>query len=262
MYPAPAWRLPRFLEVGRAETLTADLRDAKGQAVPVTSATFALLDASGADVVAEVAATVTAGVATYALAGTFATSPVAYPLPQDPWRERWTLTGATGAPGVLTVEREVHVCRVAPVAHVTAEDLFRLHPQWRRQIPASRAAAGGAYGEVLEVAWEELIGRLLGDGHLPHRALNWWAFAIVHKYLAAAIVARDFSTDNPADSRWDRLADTYAKRADTEYETRTKVQADSDEDGVADTPGTLEAVEPPLFLTAVPHATRGGRREP
>lgn len=242
MWPAPRWLLPRFVQQARAETLDCPLYDARGQASQVAAGTYSLLDPDGTAVVDAAAVTVTSGVATYALGAAFAD---AYDVPQQPWRERWVLDGRT-------FEREVHVCRVAPVAHVSTEDLFRMHPTWRRQLPASRTS----YNEPIEDAWNELVGRLLGDGLLPQRALNWWSLGTVHKYWAASIVCRDFATDNPADSRWDRLAEAYWKRSQEELEQRTKVQRDSDEDGVADTPGQLDAVEPQLFLTDLPASGR------
>jgi|GEM_PF-4019875 len=238
MWPAPRWLLPRFVQKARAETLDCPLYDAKGQLVAVTAGTFSLLDSAGEAVVDAAAVIVTSGVATYALGSTFADD---HDLPQDPWRERWVLDGKT-------YEREVHVCRVAPVAHLDTEALFRMHPQWRRQLPASRSS----YAEPIEDAWVEMIGRLLGDNLLPQRVLNWWALTVVHKYWAASMICRDFATDNPGDSRWERNAETYWKRSQDELEQRTRIQADANEDGVSDTPGELDAAEPQLFLTNLP----------
>lgn len=245
-YPAPRNNLPRFLQQGRGETLDFPLFNASGgRAAVVGPGTFSLLDADGALVIDAAVVTVTEGVATVALAAEFAD---AYDLPQLPWRERWVLEGVSGAPSPATYEREVHVCRVAPVATITAEDLFRMHPQWRRQLPQSRAS----YAEPIEDAWAELLGRLLGDQVLPNRVLNWWALAIVHKYWAAHIVCRDFATDNPGDSRWERNAEKYWARSQSELEHHLGLQKDNDEDGVADHPGVLESGEPQLFLTNLP----------
>jgi hypothetical protein len=132
---------------------------------------------------------------------------------------------------------------------LTVEDLYRMHPQWRRHVPLSRPT--GATPEPIEDAWVELVSRLLGDGIVPHRLLNVWALTITHRYWAASIVARDFATDNPSDSRWERLAEDYWKRSQDEYE-RLGLQRDSDEDGVADSPDTLDPATPPLYLTSVP----------
>jgi hypothetical protein len=238
--PSPRWPLPRFVQKGRAETVDCPLYDGRGQPVAVTAGTYSLLDPNGAAVIDAATATITAGVASYALGSTFAD---AYTLPQTPWRERWVLDGAT-------FENEVHVCRVAPVQHVTAEDLFRLHPQWRMQLPRSRTSS--TYDEPIAVAWEETIQRLIADGHLPQRVLNWWAVAVIHKYRAAALVCRDFTADNPNDNRWQALGLQYDARAEAEYTERLAFQADADEDGIAETPGLTEAAEPPLYLTDLP----------
>jgi hypothetical protein len=248
-YPAPRAALPRFVQKGRGETLDLPVYAATGLLASATGGTYALYDSDGSEVVAPSAVTVTAGVATFALPSTFADG---HDLPLDAWRERWVLTGVSGAPSSVTFERQVLVCRVAPVACVTAEDLYRMHPQWRRQLPASRPAYAEPYDSPIVQAWEELLGRLLGDQHLPNRTLNWWALAIVHRYWAAHIVCRDFATDAAADSRWGRLSDEYWKRSQSEYEHHLGLQVDADEDGVEDHPGRLEGAEPQLFLTSMP----------
>lgn len=244
--PAPRQTLPRFLQKGRGETLSMPLYDESAVVSP-TGGTFTLLDSTGAEVVTG-AVVVTDGVATYALTSTFADN---HSLPQSPWRERWELTGVPGAPGSeLTVENEVHVCRVAPVRHVTLEHLYRMHSVWRRQIP--RAYPSGNANDPLDDAWEDLLARLLGDGHLPHRLLNWWRLSKVHKLLAAARVCRNFQTDAPGDSRWGELGTEYEAAAWSDYDQHVGLQSDSNEDGVADTPGKLDSAEPPLYLTSIP----------
>lgn len=250
--PAPLFELPRFLQKGRGETLDFPVYSGSSAVAPV-SATFSLLDADGVLVVNAAAATIAAGAATYALPSTFAD---AYTLPQTEWRERWVLTGLSGAPSPMTFERTALVCRVAPVPSVTAESLFRMHPTWRRLLPAARTS----YDEPITQAWDEMIGRLLGDGHLPNRILNWFALGIVHRYWAAHIVCRDFQTDQPGDSRWARLSDEYWKRSQDEYEHHLGLQADSTETGVADTPGALDPAEPQLFLTDLPWSSYPSRR--
>jgi hypothetical protein len=244
-YPAPAFDLPRFLQKGRGETLDLPVRAGSSSVVAPVSATYSLYDSVGVVVVNAGVATVTAGVATYALPSTFADS---YTLPQDPWRESWALTGLSGAPSPMTFERQVQLCRVAPTMLVTPETLFRMHGQWRNQLPKSRAN----YNEPIEDAWGELVGRLLGDGHLPSRILNNHALAVVHKYWSAHLVCRDFATDVPSDTKWSGLADKYWERSQDEYENHLGLQADQDEDGVAEQPGVLESAEPPLYATDVP----------
>lgn len=255
--PAPTFDLPRFVQKGRGETLDLPVRAGSPSVVAPVSATYTLYDANGAKVIDAAVATVTAAIATYALPSTFAD---AYTLPQDPWREAWALTGLSGAPSPMTFERQVQLCRVAPTVLVTPETLFRMHASWRTQLPKSRAN----YNEPIEDAWSELVGRLLGDGHVPNRVLNTHAIAIVHKYWAAHLVCRDFLSDVPTDTRWSKLADDYWKRAQDEYEHHLGLQADQDEDGVAETPGVLDPAEPQLFLTDVPwtdYPTGGTRRD-
>lgn len=243
--PAPDLPLPRFSQKGRGETLDFPLYAGGSSVVAPSSGTFSLLDADRRVVIAETAATITNGVMTYALASTFAD---AYTLPQDEWTEAWKAIGLAGAPATMTFEHRHMVCRVAPKMVVTPETLFRMHSSWRRTLPKSRAD----YHEPIREAWDELVGRMLGDGHLPHRVLNWHAVAVVHKYWAAHIVARDFATDAAGDSKWERLADSYWERAEHEYEHHLGLQKDNDEDGVPDHGAALQKGEPELFLTNVP----------
>lgn len=239
--------LPIFLQRGRAETRVLALRNEQGGKLPCTGGAYTLLDSEG-DTVETGELEVNAGVPSYALPSDFASE---HSLPQAPWRERWALTGIAGeASDTATVELEVMVCRVAPVRHVDLEQLYRMHPQWRAWIP--RAQPAGSVGAYLELAWEELLARLLGDGVLPHRTLNWWALSVVHRYWAASLTARDFATDNPTESRFADLADRYWERCQDELDHHVGLQKDSDEDGVADNPGVLESNEPQLFLTDLP----------
>ena len=219
---------PRFVQQGRAETLRLALTDDAGAAVPMSGATFTLIDADNEEIESG-AATITNGAASYALLSTFAD---AYELPQGVWRERWEIAGVSGDIATPTIERDVYLCRVAPVQHVDVESLIRLHPQWARQLRSSRAA--GRTGDPIALAWDELIARLLGDEILPQRVLNWHALSVVHQYWAASLVCRDFGTDVPEQSRWERLGKLYWDRSQSEYERIAKLAVDDDEDGIAD----------------------------
>ena len=244
--PGPEDELPVFLQKDRAETRQLDLRSVGGDAIPVTGGTYSLLDASGTAVINAQAVTVTNGVASYSVPSTFADD---HTLPQDTWREKWEMTGVGGGgPTTMTFEREAMVCRVAPVRHVSLRTLVRMHSQWSRTLPKLRPDPG----EFIEDAWVELIKRMLGDGILPHRVLNWHTMSVVHKYWAAHLVCRDLQTDTSSPTKWDDLADDYWSRVQTEYEHQLGLVVDNDEDGVDEDPGTLTGAEPPLFLTDVP----------
>lgn len=236
-------RLPVFLQKGQAATRALDVRNASNGRAETTGGTYTLLDAQGNTVLSALALTVTAGAPSASVPSTFAD---AYTLPQHAWRERWSLEGITGEPDPTTVELEVLVCRQAPVRHVSLADLYELHSTWPRQVTAARTEPG----TYLETAWNEMVGRMLGQGLLPHRTLNWWAAAIVHQYWAASLICRDFHADT-GDNVWGKLADEYWKRSQEEYKLLATAK-DDDEDGVADTPGQLDSAEPQLFLTDVP----------
>lgn len=236
--------LPRFVQLGRGGVLTLALQLGANPVLPTeASSSFSLLDADGATVVEAVAGNVSVGndLVSYQLASTFGAS---YSLPQPrPWREVWNLD----VDGVAhTIEREVYVVRAVPMLHLTDEDLYRLHSDWRRLKPPGRSS----YDEPIAAAWEELLQRLLGDQVLPHQVLNWWAAARPLKYLAAAIVCRDFGTTEGRDGKWTNLAAVYQKMADDAY-AELFLRRDEDDDGVAHNSEAV-AAEPELFLTWVP----------
>ncbi len=209
--------------------------NADGSQVNALSATYSLFTDAGVTLVDEEDAPPVAGVPTVTLIE------MSGALPQHPWRERWTVEIAAQATDVVTFENEVILCRLAPSRHLTLEDLYELHPQWRNQL---RGARGARVTEILDIAWRRLVRQLLADGHLPARILNWWALAEPQRYWAAAAVCRDFFTDVSDASKWERLATTYEEMGNTQYEQRTALVLDTDEDGVADTPGQTAPVVP------------------
>ncbi len=235
--------LPRFVQKGRQELLVPLLFNDSGERKGATGGTFTLLDSAG-DVVVSGAVSVSNGLPFYTLLSTFADD---YDLPQHPWQERWELEGLTGEAFTTgTFENEVMVCRVAPTKRLALQDLYDLHSSWPQQVSRARSEPG----TYIETAWVEMVRRMLGQGLVPSRTLNWWAFATVHKYWTAALICRDFHADT-FDNVWGKLADDYWKRSQDEYK-EAGAQLDSDEDGVADEPGKLDTVEPQLFLTSLP----------
>ena len=243
----PRLRLPRFLEQGRAVTLTEALEDLGGSVVAPASATYALYDSDGAEVVAPAAATVAAdGSASYALPSDFAQG---YSLPEShPWREQWSFTGGSVSPSPYTVEHEVYLVRRAPVMRVNATDLYGHHPELRRQLPN----AFGDIGEPIVTAWRELVQRILSRLINPAQITNTYALGLVHKYWALHLISRAFADDDPSSTSWEQRATDYWARAQNELEQRVGLRIDRDDDGVV-SGRALEAAEPPLYLTNVPH---------
>lgn len=238
-------RLPRFVaqNPGSTQTISLPLYGPEGEHVGATAAVFSLLDSAGTFVVEGEVGTTPGGVPTYELPGTLGST---YALPQDPWRERWDVTLSTGEE--LTLEREVILCRVGavPRPHITVDALYQHHPELRRFLPQSHPT--GSAGTPVDLAWEELLTRMLGDGTLPNHVLNWWSVSVIHKYWALSLACR-MQTGNP---QLTSLADGYLKRAETEYTTRLRVALDSNGDGVADDPGKLSSPEPMVVLQELP----------
>lgn len=231
---------PRFLQKGIAVTASLVVVDGGVAALPV-SGTYALKTDQNATAIAAADTTNADGAVTRAIA---ADALDAYGLPQNAWREVWTLTYTDK---VETFEREVYVCRVAPVCSVTDEDLYLRHAQWRSFLPPNRTSWAGVIGE----AFDELVGDLVGDQILPHRVLNPWRFRKATLYRALAIGAADLATGEAQGGKWAKEAERYAKAAELAYEKLT-VKPDADEDGIADQGETEQAAEPELFLTHIP----------
>jgi hypothetical protein len=237
----PRITAPRFHQLGLAVTATLRVYDGATAVVP-DSGTYKLLDGDGNEAIAAADTNNADGAATRALV---ANALDAYELPQaTAWREVWTLTFS----GVVeTHEREVYVCRVAPVCVVVDEDLFRLHAQWREFAPPNR----GSWAAVIDEAFDQIVSDLVGDGILPHQVLNTWRLRKAVLYLAAHLVANDLATSEERGGKWTKLAADYQKAAELAY-GKLAVKVDADQDGVADDGESQQVVEPELFLTHVP----------
>lgn len=240
-------RLPRFIaqNPGSAQTVSLPLYGPEGEHVSATAAVYSLLDSAGTFVVEGEVGTTPGGVPTYSIASSLGST---YALPQDPWRERWEVTLTTGE--TLQLEREVILCRrgAVPLQHITVDALYQHHPELRRFLPQSHPT--GQAGTPVDLAWEELLTRMLGDGVLPNHVLNWWSVGVIHKYWALSLACAA-QTDN---SELTRKSDPYMKRADSEYTTRLRLALDSNGDGVADNPGKLSSPEPMVVLQELPQA--------
>lgn len=243
------WGLPRFLQTDRGETVKATAYNADGSVVVPASATYTLRDHHGTAVIDAQAASLSGAELSYAVGSTWFDG---YGLPAHPWRESWVLTGGAVEPSPATLERLVMPCRVVPHQVITVGDFYVHHPEWRRQIPRVYQELPEGIGAAVQTAWAEMIRRMLTNNVWLNRILNWYALADVHKYWGMALVARAFADDAPGDTRWERRAADYSKRALDELEHHLGMLTDSDEDGVADNPERLEKVEPELFLTNPP----------
>jgi hypothetical protein len=245
---------PRFLQRGKAVTVEMPLYSGGGQ-VYVTEAgsSYTLYDADGEAVAAHdaLAVTVTEGTPKRAIASTFADD---YDLPQPPtWREKWVLVVANDPESPYTIERDVIVCRVAPVQVIDDEDLYALHPEWRR----IKAEGQTSHADARDEAWNQLVTALLTDGVLPNQVLNAWALRSAHLYLTLHLRCLGFGANEAGRGKWTELADRYEKKFEKAY-AKIALRKDGDEDGVADDPSKLTPAEPELFLTDVPAWSREG----
>ncbi|MCP4962780.1 MAG: hypothetical protein GY925_26370 [Actinomycetia bacterium] len=235
--------LPTFFQKGRAFTLSAPERYVGGELVAPTASgsTFTLRDSSGAAVISA-QAIVTPVVGSIAQVVIGATDFDALTIPELGMRETWSLieSGVT-----QTLEREAHLVRVAPTIVIAPIDLFGLHNTWRAFVPSN----WNSYDEPIAEAFNQLVGRLLGDQVYPHKVLNWYAARTTHLYWTAALVCRGFG--ETGNGNWLQLADTYEAKAEKAYED-TFLKVDDDDDGIAEDTDTLTAAEPELFMTAVP----------
>lgn len=237
--PAPyAFRFgagPALVVKGVATTVEVDV-ERDGAAPTISSATYTLVDAGGATVVATTAATVAGGNVSYEVSAAATSS-----LSLGPhWTETWAITISSK---VYTVKRDVALAACllhCPVADTDLEDE-------RRDLARDEFKPGdvASWQRYIDAAWKDVLDRLVEDG------LRYWRIRSPSRLRRVVIaralhkIMRDLATRMDA-------GDKYAEDAEywrDEYKSalgRLQVLLDADEDGVID---TEDAEQPTVILT-------------
>jgi len=225
--------LPRAIERGVANTLTADVYDAAGVQQTASAGTLTLY--AGSKLILDGVAVTSPGAPTsHTLAAGLTTNEAL----SDSWLEMWTLTiGGTA----YTFRRDAYLVRHVLYPTITDTDLLELHSD----LAALRDADQSSYETQREAAWARVQHRLIVAGRRPELVLSSWALRELHRALTLEIIFADFASST-GDGRYRELAEHYRAAADVEF-GRLPLRYDSDEGGTEDA-NDRAAARPVMFL--------------
>lgn len=147
-------RVAYLVARGVAWTISAPLQSA-GATVSVSAGTCTVLRPDGTTLVSAAVATVSGGVASYAL-----TVPAAEAYGPG-YEVRWVLTVSGVA---YTVSHPLVVAEQVPLPTVTQEELYAYCPELRSRPPPDQQTAGTGWQPQLDAAYQELQRLLLEQG--------------------------------------------------------------------------------------------------
>lgn len=213
---------PDVLARGRANTLTGTLQYA-GTAPTISAATFALYRPDGVEVTG----------CTLSLASNVATVtvpalslPTTLPLGEG-YQEVWSFTVSGIA---YTYQRPAALARyqLAPSIHQT--DISNRQPALSRNLGASVTIQ-----TYMDLAWEQIIRRILTAGHLPYLIRTPDALRECHVLLTLAL-AYEAMAGGSSNAAFMEMAQSYRKQWDSAW-SAVSWQGDYDHDGKVDEPG-------------------------
>ena len=226
--------LPRAIERGVANTLTADVYDEAGAQQTATAGTLTLY--AGSKLILDGVAVTSAGAPT---SHTLAAGSTADEGLSDSWLEVWALTiGGT----VYTFRRDAYLVRHVLYPTITDTDLIELHSD----LAALRDSDQSSYQVQREAAWTRVQHRLIAAGRRPELVLSSWALREYHRALTLEILFTDFASST-GDGRYRDLAEHYRDAAEVEW-SRLPLRYDADEGGTEDT-GDRATAQPVTFLS-------------
>lgn len=235
--------LPRFVEIGVAQTLTLDVYPEDSATLSTASAGTLTLKQGNTTLLDAVVATVGgSSTASYALQ----TSTTTGLDPSDDLLEIWTLTIAGE---VQTFQRGGYLVRRAWHPTITDADLIDYHSDLTALRPSSLAT----YEPYRRRAGTWVQIELMNKGRRPWLIFDAWALTVPHTYKTLALIFADFASA-VGDGRYKELAAHYEGQANEAMKS-VMFRYDLAQTGdVDDTSQTSAAT--PLFLTSGPNATR------
>ena len=226
--------LPRSIERGVANTLTADVYSAAGAQQTASAGTLTLY--AGSKLILDAVAVTSAGAPT---SHTLAAGSTTDETLSDTWLEVWSLTiGGT----VYAFRRDAYLVRHVLYPTITDTDLIELHSD----LAALRDADQSSYETQRGAAWTRVQHRLIAAGRRPELVLSSWALREYHRALALEVIFADFASST-GDGRYRELAEHYRDAAEVEW-GRLPLRYDADEGGTEDT-GDRAASRPITFLS-------------
>jgi len=194
------FRSSETIERGRNQELTCPIYRA-GVLVAPTSGTLSIYKADGTAVINAAAVTITASVATYALAGSATTSLAL----EEGWLLEWNLVMSATVTNVYRNDGALVRRTLWPV--VTDADLFQRHSD----LPALLASGTTSYQSYLDEAWATITNRLIAQGRRPYLIIQPSALRDCHLALTMQIIFTDYQTSAGDGGRWQALAEHYQR---------------------------------------------------
>lgn len=193
-----------------------------GVQVAVTSGTYTLTDAGGAELFTTSSLTAD-GLEIYAAVPSLDNVGFSARL-----RETWEVVINGG--NAPTFRRDAWLVRSILRPVVTVDDLARRHSDIRSLVEGGDAAIESY---IIE-AWATINADLIKRGKRPNLIMESWALRSLHVYRALALFFADLATRFAGTDRYAALAELYEGKADDEWSKNIRFEYDSDEDGAAD----------------------------
>jgi hypothetical protein len=216
----------------------------------LTACTYSLLDPGGVAVVDAVAATVALGVASYTIPA--ATLPATLAPLGEGWQEVWDAT-LDGVAKSYDVEAALVLRPLYPV--LTQADLVADYPD----LAATRGVTVTTDEGFITQSWQDdVINRLIGEGHLPYLIKSAPAFKRAHKEATHARRFRWLGSKQRDGAAFVRLAETHQKRYESAWKA-INFRTDDNHDGRVDDPGSRRSSARVVHRNASPSPTRKRR---
>lgn len=236
--------LPRFVEVGVAQSLTLDVYPEDSGTLSTASAGTLTLKQGSVTLLDAVSVTVgsTTSTASYSLLAATTSGKD----PSDDLLEIWTLTidGAT-----QTFQRGGYLVRRAWRPTIMDTDLIDYHSDLASLRPSSLTT----YEPYRRRAGNWVQTELLARGRRPWLLFDAWALTVPHIYKSLALIFSDFESA-VGDGRYGKLAAAYEGQA-TEAMRSVMFRYDIAETGTVDDSAQVSAAQP-IFLTSGPNSAR------
>ncbi len=214
--------LPVFLTRGQGNEISITVLDSAGDAEVPGSGSIDIWDGSGVKVV-DGATLTPASTTDYAVLASIV--PTTEPL-SDSWQVRWTMKMADGTNRAFV--QPAHLVRWTLKAPVVESDVTTQHSEASDLLSASQDLT-----DILTVAWEKVLRRLLQKGRMPWLILDSFSLFDVHMAETLHTLFLDAHSSVGGSGKYLEMATYYREQADRLF-GQVVLTYDDDQDGLPD----------------------------
>lgn len=230
---------PSMYQRGRAATASIPLYYGGTLVAPTASgSSYSLYDPSGTAIISGRAVSVSSSVAQVSLSAGDLPSTLTL---GEGYQEVWTLVLPDGTTRTFDHPAAVILRPLYPV--ITDADLEAVYPD----LSSWRGSAVKDMQGWIDEAWKQIIGRLIGGGHLPYLVKDSWAFREAHTHLTLALWAAYASKGRPG-ANFLELAAVHREAWETAWK-QINFRVDADHDGRPDDKHARSPGVPTVLLT-------------